>query len=162
LALVRMQEPFEREPVEALDFFFAAIAGRGSRTAALAWLAVTPFGAYWLAGAVRQLDWEFLLQKLGVIAVGAATLAGWPAAARRRRRRSDAALASVAAAVVAIAVGVPALSVEAAASGYAAVDPSFRLLRDARAARSPDTVVFYAYLRAHTLVSPSRIQAIDA
>src|SRR5262249_37767684 len=106
-------------------------------------------------------DWDFLLQKLGVIAVCVTTLAACHAAARSRRRRSDAVLAVVPAVVIAVAIGVPSLSVDAAASGYEAVDPSFRLLRDARTPRSSDTAAYYRYLRAHTLVAPSRIEPID-
>src|SRR5262249_18286905 len=86
LALVRTGEraasSTDVEPIEALDFFFAAVAGRGSRAAALAVLATMPMAAYWLARAVRQLDWDFLLQKLGVLVVCATTLAACHAAVR--------------------------------------------------------------------------------
>ena len=166
LALVRTDGRAEPtggdEPIEALDFFFAPIAGRGSRAAALTLLATMPVTAYWLARAVRQLDWDFLLQKLGVLVVCGATLAACHAATRgRSRRRAQAALAVVPAAVIGLAVGVPSLSVGAAASGYEALDPSFRLLRDVRVARSSETVEYYRYLREHTLVAPSRIEPIE-
>lgn len=161
LALVRAREADHHEPVEALEFFFGAIAGSGSRAFALGVLAMVPIAAYWLAGAVRQLDWDFLLQKLGVIVVCAMTLAACHAVVRVRRRVSDLTLALVPIVVLAIAVGVPSISLEAAASGYEAVDPSFRLLRDARAARSSETADYYAYLRARTLVSADRVAPIE-
>ena len=162
LALARANASSDDEPHEALETFFAAIVGLGSHAPAATLLVVVPFAAYWLSGVVRQLDWDFLLLKLGVMAVCATSLAACHAMVRVRCRQREAVLALVPAAILAMAVGVPALSVEAAADGYEAVDPAFRLLRDARAARSPETAAYYAYLRSHTLVAPSRIEPIDA
>jgi arylsulfatase A-like enzyme len=44
---------------------------------------------------------------------------------------------------------------------YAAVDPSFRLVRDAKTMRSAETAEYYAFLHSQTLVSPLRIQPVD-
>src|SRR5205814_1136644 len=60
LALVRARGSTDEGSVDALTLFLAAIAGSRSRGAALAALCVVPFGAYWLAGSVRRLDWDFL------------------------------------------------------------------------------------------------------
>jgi len=44
---------------------------------------------------------------------------------------------------------------------YAAVDPSFRLIRDARTMRSAETAEYYAFLHSQTLVPPSRVHPVD-
>ena len=41
-----------------------------------------------------------------------------------------------------------------ATAAYAALDPSYRLVRDARTARSAETAEYYAFLRSHTLIPP--------
>jgi hypothetical protein len=42
---------------------------------------------------------------------------------------------------------------------YVAVDPSFRLVRDAGTGHSSETARYYEYLRANTLLAPGRLQA---
>src|SRR5262249_39532259 len=44
---------------------------------------------------------------------------------------------------------------------FAAIDPSFRLIRDARKARSSETAEYYAFLRSHPLVPFSDIPPLD-
>src|SRR5262249_12170151 len=44
---------------------------------------------------------------------------------------------------------------------YAAIDLSFRLIRDLRTTESRDTADFYAYLKANTLVPPLRVKTAD-
>src|SRR5262249_50771709 len=50
------------------------------------------------------------------------------------------------------------LTARAALDRYAALDPSFRLIRDAQAARSAETAEYYAFLQANTLVAPRSVQ----
>ena len=49
--------------------FAGPVAGRGTQIAAWSVLVVLPFVAYGLAAAVAQFDWNFLMQKLSVLAV---------------------------------------------------------------------------------------------
>src|SRR4029450_3436088 len=44
---------------------------------------------------------------------------------------------------------------------YAAIDPSFRLIRDARTMRSAETAEYYAFLHSQTLGPPPRVHPVD-
>jgi hypothetical protein len=162
-----------------------------NRQTTLASMIALPILAFVLTGAVEHLDWNFLLQKLTVLVVWLAAFAVVYAATWRRRpladqddaqerraqERSAKALAArvvltpaivlIACALVSLALSraQPALGrgagVESALDRYAAVDPSYRLIRDARTVPSGETARFYAYLRANTLVPPRAAQPAD-
>jgi len=169
------RSPDGRQPAgDSLSVFGAPVAGSGSRVAPALVLAALPLVAYGLVGAVSHFDWNFLLQKLGVLIVwllafaAIAGLTGRPREGnRRRRQRRSAWLALTPLVVLMLYAGFGWMDRRADAAaivdGYAAVDPSFRLIRDASTTRSADTVEYYARLRAHTLVAPSVVQppAID-
>ena len=120
-----------------------------------------PVVAFLLVDAVSHFDWNFLLQKLGVLLVWLATFAAVYAATGPRVRHSP--LLAVGTPLVvlclyhAVILAVPG----AVLDRYAAVDPSLRLIRDAGTRRSADTAEYYAYLRANTLISHTRIPAVS-
>jgi hypothetical protein len=165
------RSPDGRQPAgDSLSLFGAPVAGSGSRVGPALVLAVLPVVAYELVDAVSHFDWNFLLQKLGVLIVwllAFAAIAGVTGRPRRGGRRTSAWLALTPLVVLTLYAGFGWMDRRADAAaiidGYAAVDPSFRLIRDASTTRSADTVEYYARLRAHTLVAPRDVQppAID-
>lgn len=169
--------PASSPQLDALALFSAPVAGRRSRLAAAGVLVVLPAIAYGLTNAVFHFDWNFLLQKLGVLMVWLTTFAAAYAVLRtdageRRSRRLLAAVPIVALGLYhglawfetrtfAAAAAGSRLSPQVVLDRYASVDPSFRLIRDAQTTRSAETAEYYAYLRSHTLVSPRLVQPID-
>ena len=160
--LSRQADDIGIESIDALRLFGAPVAGVRSRAAAVGVLIALPFIAYTLVELVRQFDWNFLLQKLGVLIVWLVAFATAHAIARAPDGWLSPAL------LRAIPVGVLVLyhlaswtSAHAPIDRYVAVDPSFRLLRDARTAHSSETVDYYRYLRANTLLAPRQVQAAD-
>jgi hypothetical protein len=160
LARLRVQ-PRSPDTLDALDLFCAPIAGRNARGAAALVLIPMPLVAYLLAEAVSRFDWNFLLQKLGVLLVALATFSAVCAATSNRARRAPW-----------LVVAVPLLvfclfhaAIEAAPATlldrYATVDPWFRLIRDARIGRSVETVEYYEYLDTNTLISAPRIAPVE-
>jgi len=145
----------------------------GSGVSAGILLGLMPFVAFALVAGVAQFDWNFLVQKLAVLAVWFVCFGlvyGWLAGRRAFRPTGVkmtplVVVAFVSAAVVAApraSTSTPApATLELALDRYAAVDPSFRLIRDARAANAGHTSAFYAFLSANTLVSPRRVQPAD-
>ena len=161
LALLRLQRPQTRA-LDTLDVFGAPIAGGRPRVAA-AVLVLLPLLAFGLADAVSRFDWNFLLQKISVLLVWLATFSAVYAVTRRRRR--DPRHAWLVVAIPLLAFGLYHAIVwwnpRVVLDRYAAVDPSFRLIRDARTALSADTAHYYAYLRSQTLIPSPRIPPID-
>ena len=161
-----IRNPQAATAVDALSLFSSPIAA--SRASAVVVLAALPFAAYALASAVSHLDWNFLLQKLGVLVVWVASLAAMHAAAaapaaNRPPRVSDTMLLFLALIALALYQGVMRLprSSDALLDRYAAVDPSLRLIRDAQVTGSADTADYYAFLRSQTLVLPQSVHAPD-
>jgi sulfatase-like protein len=148
-------------PLDALDQFCAPIAGGLRPRGALAICVCLPFVAHFLAEGVARLDWNFLLQKLGVLLIALITFAAVSAAAAGRRPRWPAASLAVPLIVFAAFHVV----IEAAPGGtldrYATIDPSFRLLRDLRTGGSAGTVEYYRFLQANTLISTPLVPAAD-
>ena len=158
--------PIDGPPVDALEMFCAPVAGVRSRAAALTAAVVVVPLSYALVSAASHFDWNFLLQKLSVLLVWLAAFALAGAATRRVAARP--------AWFVAIAVAFVAyhglrwferqpqegagFTARAALDRYAALDPSFHLIRDAQAARSAETAEYYAFLQANTLVAPRSVQ----
>src|SRR6185503_4183206 len=116
--------------------------------------------AYFLAEGVSRLDWNFLLQKLGVLLIALITFAAVSSAAGTWPRSLSAAIA-----VPLIVLAAFHVVIEAAPAGtldrYATIDPSFRLLRDLRTGRSAETVEYYRFLQANTLISTPLVPAAD-
>jgi hypothetical protein len=161
--------------IDALGLFVCPIVGRQlpSRRALAAWLMAVPILAFVLVSAVVHLDWNFLLQKLAVLVVWLAALAVVHAATRggqhRARRRGvlAPAIALAACAVISLALSRTqplagrGVDVESALDRYAAVDPAYRLIRDARRVPSGETAKFYGYLHENTLVPPASARPAD-
>jgi hypothetical protein len=150
-----------------LDAIAAPIAGRRTSVVAVFVALALPLIAYALAGAVRQFDWNFLLQKLGVLMVWLVALACAIGIVRSRcqtprqaDRVSDTKWLGFLA-IVSLVIGFVAMRAAPASliDRYAAVDPAFRLMRDAQTLQSSETVEYYAYLRSHTLLPPPQVPA---
>jgi hypothetical protein len=118
--------------------------------------------------AVSHLDWNFLLQKLTVLLVWMAAFALvsrlGPAEAKAQYVRPGFGRTYI---VPLLIFGLyhGFVSLEArnarATATYAALDPSYRLVRDARTARSAETAEYYAFLRSHTLIPPGDVPPLD-
>jgi sulfatase-like protein len=170
LARVRASTASRDGTLEALALFVAPVAGRAphSRRVTIALLVALSAAAFLLVDVVAQFDWNFLMQKLGVLVVWLAAFGVIHAAVPPRVNRRRVAVAGV----CIIAAGVAIVVVPAAArmrvpeaafalDRYAAVDPSFRLIRDASIVPSGETARFYTYLRAHTLISSLAVPPTD-
>jgi hypothetical protein len=151
-------------PVDSLALFSAPIAGVGSRRVAVAGTLLLPIVAYGLVAAVSHLDWNFLLQKLTVLVVWMATFALVARLASAQYVGSGFSRTNVIPLLV-LALFHAVVSLDArnanATVKYAALDPSFRLMRDARTARSAETAEYYAFLRSHTLVPATDVPPLD-
>ena len=149
--------------IDSLMLFAAPIVGRGGRIGSMCVLAALPFASYGMAAAIAQFDWNFLMQKLGVLVVWLVTFCAVFAVVgdHPRERRYPVLLIATPlvtlALYAALATAEPGLVLER----YAAVDPSFRLIRDAKTIRSAETAEYYGFLHSHTLVSPARIHPLD-
>jgi Sulfatase len=154
--------PAVRTP-DSLAVFAGFVVGRGTRIAAWSVLVVLPFVAYGLAAAVAQFDWNFLLQKLSVLAVWLIAFCAVYAAVGDgpRERRYPSLLAATPLAAFALYGGLATIEPGVVLERYAPVDPSFRLIRDARTMRSAETAEYYAFLHSHTLVPPPRVHPVD-
>ena len=161
IARLRVQRAASRS-IDTLDAFGAPLTG-GHRSIAAVLLLLLPVVAYALTAAVVHFDWNALLQKLGAAFIWLAAFTTVYTVAREPRTafadRSAAALATVLAfgAYHAVVWLNPQLEIDR----YSVVDPSLRLIRDARAGRSAETAEYYAYLRANTLLPPSRSGPVD-
>jgi hypothetical protein len=148
---------------DSLAVFAGSIAGRSTRIAAWSVLVLLPFVAYGMAAAVAQFDWNFLMQKLSVLAVWLVAFCAIYAAVgdRPREHRHPSLLAAMPLAAFAVYGGSAIVEPGNVLDRYAAVDPSFRLIRDARTMRSAETAEYYAFLHSQTLVPPPRVHPVD-
>jgi len=160
LARLRVQEN-AMGTLDALDQFCAPVAGGLRRRGALAVCFCLPFIAYFLAEGVSRLDWNFLLQKLGVLLIALITFAAVPAAGVSRVATSQTAIAAVPLIVFAAFHSVLEAADPATLDRYATIDPSFRLLRDLRTGRSAETVEYYRLLQSNTLIPTPLVPAAD-
>ncbi len=167
--LARLRGGASADPVDPLTLFAAPIAGTSSPIVAVVWLVALAFIAFALNAGVSHFDWSFLLQKLGVLAVWlavfAAVSAALPSSSRATAWRTTAVLRSAAMSAILMIASVGFALRQPSASSivdrYAAVDPSFRLIRDAGTTRSAATVEYYAQLRSHTLLASGAIPPVD-
>jgi len=163
--LVRLRSDQSPGSIDSVALFAAPVAGVRSRAAAVGVLIALPLIANGFISAVRQLDWNFLLQKLSVLIVWLLTFASvYAALGPGRWRRASRASLAVAPVVAFASYHVLAwMNPRFTIDRYAAVDPSIRLIRDARTGQSSETGARYAYLRSQTLVLPLKVKppAID-
>jgi Sulfatase len=148
---------------DSLAVFAGSVVGRGTRIAAWSVIVVLPFVAYGMAAAVAQFDWNFLMQKLSVLAVWLIAFCAAYAAIGNwlREHRHPSLLAATPLAAFALYGGLAIVEPGVVLERYAAVDPSFRLIRDARTMRSAETAEYYAFLHSQTLVPPPRVHPVD-
>ena len=146
--------------IDSVALFSSPLAGVRSRAAAVGVLVALPVAANAFVSLFRELDWNFLLQKLSVLTIWfliftAAYLA------LGRCRRWDSSCGWVMAVPIAALVLYQLLAwidPRITIDRYAALDPSMRLIRDARTAQSADTAKRYAYMRSQTLVMPETVR----
>jgi hypothetical protein len=147
----------------ALQLWLAPATANGSRLAAWAIVVTLPAIAYALVNLTGGLDWNFVIQKLGVLVVWLAAVAA-AHVLRRQFQSPSAALLSVVPpclALVLFQAAAPFGARPGLAERYASVDMSFRFIRDLRVARSGETAAFYALLKEHTLVPPLQVTPPD-
>ncbi len=156
-------------PVDAFTLFVAPIVGSepAGRTRTFASMVALTIGAYVLVDAMGPLDWNFLLQKLGVLVIWIAAVAVVHAFATARPYALPIPPIVWSALVLAIcgsaSFGLSRLGAATADNGefaldrYTALDPSYRLIRDARTVPSGASAAFYSYLRSNTLVPWSEV-----
>jgi len=147
--------------IDSVALFSAPVVGVRSSAAAVGILVALPLVAYAVVAAVRELDWNFLLQKLSVLIVWLLTLVSAYAAvgARRPRRSSPMWVAAVPIVVFVLYHWLAWINPWTTIDRYSAVDPSLRLIRDARTAQSSETAAHYAFLRSQTLLMPPLLRS---
>lgn len=158
--------------LDALDGFLAPIHVASPRMR-LVLVALLPLLAVVLASAVEKMDWDFLLQKLGVLVLWLLAFALMHAKTRvtaSERRVSLTMpvtvlvvfwLASYGAPRVMALTGDARLNPDFALDRYAAVDPSFHFLQDISRANSAEALSFYGYLKANSTISRDDIKPVD-
>lgn len=162
-----------RDELDTVDGFLAPIHVESPRIRALL-VVLLPFLAFGLASGVEKLDWDFLLQKLSVLALWILAFdLAYAASARHPVGRRSLLLAAPASVLVLFAVVTMAAPRLFAASGdvrlnpdfvldrYAAVDPSFHFLQDASRANSGDAASFYGFLKSNSAISRDDIKPLD-
>lgn len=169
--------------LDAVELFLAPL-HLGSAFARAAALAALPFLAVALAQAVEQLDWDFLLQKLGVLLVWVVAFAVTYASGRAFKGSGDhraptaaaatrsifGAPSAVLVAYCACSLGAPALTVlasdarlspELVLDRYLAVDPSFRFITGAARANTGEAAAFYRFLKAHSTIAHVDVDPVE-
>jgi hypothetical protein len=159
----------------AVDAWLAPIPGTRSRTHAMTGLAALAGAAFVVIERVSTFDWDFLVQNLAVMAMWVLTFAFVHALIRVRSARIRwAPIAFTAAMLIAfiavrgpvgsrllVALTRPAFVPEFVLDGYAAADPSYRLIRHVLSVDVSGSAEFYAYLRANTSIEHQDIAPID-
>jgi hypothetical protein len=161
--------------VTAIEAWLAPIPAIRSRTFCAGALVSLVFVQAALLGYVATFDWDFVLQKLCVLALWSVAFAyafgrvssspevlSWRAIAA-----APAAAALLFAGSVVARQRLPAwigdrtFVPEFALEGYVAVDPSYRLVHDALRVESREQAAFYAHLRASSLIQHVPVPPID-
>ena len=155
---------------DSLTLFSAPILGAGSRRVAWGLTFVLPLLAYGMVTSVSHLDWNFLLQKLTVLLVWLTAFAlvsrlGPPEGALPAQFAGFGVGRTSIVPVLIFGLFHGFVSLDARygerAGSYAALDPSYRLIRDARLARTAETAEYYAFLRANTLAPMGKVPVRD-
>jgi len=159
----RPSEDVSAPSIDGVELLTAPIIWSRSRAVAVAMLVALPLIAYVVVGAVRQFDWNFIFQKLSVLVVWllAFTSVHILIGTRPSGRSSSIGLAVMPVLALALSSGLTWMNPEIAIDRYAAVDPSLRLMRDARTARSSAIADFYNFLRSQSLIPVARVQPSD-
>jgi hypothetical protein len=145
----------------ALRVLLAPIVGRGSRVRVALGLASLPMIAYALVSITAGLDWNFVIQKLGVLLIWLVAFASVHTICENRNTVRGRVTLVVPLLVLGLFRAADAYSANVLLDRYAAVDLSFRFIRDLRVAQSRDTADFYNHLKANTLVLPARVSVGD-
>jgi hypothetical protein len=158
----------------ALDVWLAAVPGVRSRAASAAGLAALVAAELAALTYVVTFDWDFLIQKLCMLAIWLLAFA-YGLGVMRTGGRTPGWNLRVAVAVVPFLVGgveasrsrssalmgEAAFVPEFALEGYVAVDPSYRLIHTLLRVDSSEDAEFYAYLRAHSLIQHVDVAPVD-
>jgi arylsulfatase A-like enzyme len=156
----------------ALEVWLAPIAKRGHPTPFLG-VAATWLAAQFVIARLTTFDWDFMGQKLTALATWVVIFAFVHAATRARPEGHPLWLAPAGVLLLLGAeltllprattwLGHARLNAEFALDAYAAVDPSYRVIRDAmRSRNSGDALAFYAYLRRNSGVHESRVEPVS-
>ena len=154
-----------REGGSAIDLFVRPALPVRSVRAILVWLLLLPGVAYAMLSLAEPMDWGFLLQKAGVLAIWFLAWAAMITLARGARQPTvGVAIASSVAILAGYAymrhlergaTGGAQFTQQAALGRYAALDASFRTLDDTLADRPPTPPAFYEFLQANSNVSPA-------
>jgi membrane-anchored protein YejM (alkaline phosphatase superfamily) len=170
--IARHRAADRRESLDAVDLFLAPV-HVDSRLAQTIVVAALPVVAFALAAAVEQMDWDFLLQKLSVLVVWLLAFSLMYSRGKRGdppARASLAAPALVLAAFWLVSFATPSLAAftgdarldpEFVLDRYAAVDPSFHFIEDARRANTSEAADFYGFLKANTALERVKIEPIE-
>ena len=165
----------DRTCLNAVERWLAPVPGIGSRRFSISVLASLVLIEFVLVAYVMPFDWDFVLQKLSMLAIWFLAFGySFGALANVTRRLtwpSVAAPALVGALLFASSVLAqsrlpawlddPLLVPEFVLEGYVAVDSSYRLIHDALRVRSREDAAFYAHLRAHSLIQHVTVAPID-
>jgi hypothetical protein len=150
--------------VSTIEILTAPLPGIRSRPASLMGLVALGAVGYVSVSQLMTFDWDFLLQKLALLATWAAVCAYCHAAIAggAERPRWGLVVAPLVAALTMVSgctavqprlgswMGQPAFVSEFVLEGYEAVDPSFRLVRYLLHVESAEDAAFYDLLRAHS------------
>ena len=147
--------------IDSVALFSAPVAGVRSRAAAVAVLIVLPVAANVFVSVFRELDWNFLFLKFSVLTTWLLIFSAAYSALGPRPRGNASRQWAVAVSISALVLYqlIAWIDTRPTIDRYAAVDPSIRLIRDARTAQSADTGKLYAYLRSQSLVLPETVRA---
>ncbi|MBI4485911.1 MAG: sulfatase-like hydrolase/transferase, partial [Acidobacteria bacterium] len=163
-----------RPPAEwtALDAWLAPIVTGSSVLGTILGVTALAVAVHFLISRVATFDWDFMVQKLAALVIWITVFAFVHATTRARAgpRRLWIVPVTVFLLFVTQAVALPRIPVwlpqvrlnpEFALDGYAAVDPSYRLIRDAmRPGTAGDVAAFYAYLRANSIQQQARVEPV--
>jgi hypothetical protein len=156
--------------VSVFDVWWSPLPGGRSRSASLGALLALGIGSYVLLARVMTFDWDFVVQKLCVVAFWMLAIgyAHGVLSDRRRPARAFARVDVVAAPLAAFAlfgasvfaqprlprwIGEPGFVPEFVLQGYVAADPSFRVIRDLLHVNSREDAAFYGFLRTHSNIA---------
>lgn len=163
----------EPPPPTAMTAFMAPLLVGSSRVTAAIALAIVPFVAYVLIDTTGALDWDFMIQKLGVLPIWAISLALIYRLTAERKAPGLVVLLAFPLAAVALQVvsrtaiarftlwrAEPGLVSEFELDSYMAVNPSFRLIRGWRGTDSHGDGEFFQFLRANTTIATPRLSPV--